>query len=184
MGIAFSDGVPSPFLTKDENFVVVKNPVSSTEPGATVRIDLATHANAPIGSNEEITVDFSGPSADTDFILPSTIATSRIKIRSVETFDPADVLVQGERVVLTVPDGKQVEKGDFTISFSQLARIKNPFVAGNRTITVSSFVPGFQDDEITAVIRRMTTVSPSEAPRGAEFTLQGKGLPEGNCNNF
>lgn len=172
---------------QDENFVVVKNPLSSTEPGATVRIDLATHANVTIGSNEEIAADFSGPSDDTHFILPSTISTSRIKIRpsgGAVAFDPADVLVQGEKVILTVPDARTVPAGDFVISFSQLARIKNPFVAGNRVITVSSFESGFRDDEITAVIRRSTTIDPSEGPRGTEFTLQGKGYQKGTVTIF
>ena len=140
-----------------ENFVVVKNPVSSTEPGATVRVELATYANVPISSNEEIIVDFSGPSDDTHFILPSTISTSRIKIRPSEgeAFDPADVLVQGERVILTIPNDEEVEQGDFTISFSQLARIKNPFVAGNRVITVSSFAPGFSPNPPNGVGRAL-----------------------------
>ena len=175
---------PQTFPAEDENFVIVKNPVNSTEPGATVRIDLVTYASDEIGSNEEIIVDFSGPSEDTHFILPSTISTSRIKIRSDETFDPADVLVQGERVILTIPDDEEVLEGDFTISFSQLARIKNPFVAGNRVITVSSFAPGFRDDEITAVIRRTTTIDPSEGLRGTEFTLEGKGYQLGTVTVF
>ena len=132
-------------------------------------------------------MDFSGPSDDTHFILPSTISTSRIKTRpsgDTAAFDPADVLVQGERVILTIPDGKEVLPGDFVISFSQLARIKNPFVAGNRVITVSSFVPGFLDDEITAVIRRSTTSDPLEGPRGTEFTLKGKGYQKGTVTIF
>ena len=148
---------------------------------------LATHANVTIGSNEEIAADFSGPSDDTHFILPSTISTSRIKIRpsgGAVAFDPADVLVQGEKVILTVPDARTVPAGDFVISFSQLARIKNPFVAGNRVITVSSFESGFRDDEITAVIRRSTTIDPSEGPRGTEFTLQGKGYQKGTVTIF
>ena len=170
---------------KDENFVVVKNPVSSTVPGTVVRIDLETYANVEIPSNEEITVDFSGPSADTGFILPSTISTSRIKIRSAgETFDPADVLVQGEKVTLTVPDDENVAKGDFAISFSQLARIRTPYSAGNRVITVSSFAPNFDEDKITAVIRRTTTVNPLEGPRGSEFTLSGKGYAAGTVTIF
>ena len=74
--------------------------------------------------------------------------------------------------------------GDFTISISQLARIRNPFAAGNRVITVSTFVPGCEQDEITAVIRRTTTVSPLEGPRGSRFTLQGKGYAPGTVTVF
>ena len=173
----------------DENFVVVKNPVSSTVPGETVRLELATYASAAIGSNEEITVDFSGPSDDTGFILPTSIATSRVKIRhpmgnSAVSFDPADVLVQGERVFLTIPDNQTVPEGEFTISFNQFARIKNPYSAGNVAITVSSFVPGFLDDEITAIIRRTTTIEPEEGTRGSEFTLEGKGYAPGTVTIF
>ena len=164
---------------------MVKNPVSSTVPGTVVRIDLETYANVEIPSNEEITVDFSGPSADTGFILPSTISTSRIKIRSGnKTFGPADVLIQGERVTLTVPDDEIVAIGDFAISFSQLARIRTPYSAGNRVITVSSFAHNFDEDKITAVIRRTTTVSPQEGPRGSEFTLSGKGYAAGTVTVF
>ena len=81
------------FLAPDKNIVVVKNPVSSTVPGATVRMELETYANEEIGSNEEIVVDFSGPSDDASFGLLTTITPSCIKIRSKTTFDPADVLV-------------------------------------------------------------------------------------------
>ncbi len=169
----------------DENIVAVKNPISSTVPGTAVRIELETYANVVISANEEITLDFSGPSAGTGFLMPTTITPSRIKIRSAgETFDPADVLVQGERVTLTVPDDEQVAVGDFAISISQLARIRTPYSAGNRVITVSSFAPHFEDDEITAVIRRTTTVEPLEGPRGSEFTLEGKGYAPGTVTIF
>ena len=183
-----NNGLPERPAT-DENFVAVKNPVSSTVPGETVRVELATYASATLGSNEEITVDFSGPSADTGFILPTSIATSRIKIRhprgnTAVSFDPADVLVQGERVLLTIPDTQTVPEGEFTISFNQIARIKNPYSAGNVVITVSSFVPGFLDDEITAVIRRTTTIDPEEGTRGSEFTLEGKGYAPGTVTIF
>ncbi len=174
----------------DENIVVVNNPVSSTVPGATVRVELATYAEVSITSPEEITVDFSGPSEDSQFSIPTTITDTRITIRSApsgettSTFSPSDVLVQGAKVTLTIPETKTVAKGDYTISFSQLARIKNPFAAGNRIITVSSFVPGDEEDEITAVIRRTTTISPLEGPRGSEFTLQGKGYAQGTVTVF
>ena len=174
---------------EDKNYVVVKNPISSTVPGATVRIDLQSYANVPIPSNEEIVIDFSGPSEDASFGLPTTIAKTRIKIRSKEddrtiTFDPADVLVQGDKVTLTVPEEKEVAEGDFSISISQLARIKNPFAAGNRVINVSSFARDYKEDEITAVIRRTTTVRPVEGPRGSEFTLEGKGYAQGTVTVF
>lgn len=82
---------------EDKNIVVVKNPVSSTVPNARVRVELVTRAEAPISGSEEITVDFSGPSADSEFNLPSTITKTRITIRpdGESSFSPSDVLVQG-----------------------------------------------------------------------------------------
>ena len=174
----------------DKNFVVVNNPVSTTEPGAAVRIDLATHASHKLEGNEEIVVDFSGPSSDTHFILPESIKSSHVRIRSANTFSPADVLVQGQRVILTIPtiptipEDNAVEAGDFIISFSQVAGIKNPLVAGHRIITVSSFLPHYEPDEVTAVIRRTTTIDPDEGPRGSEFTLEGKGYQKGTVTIF
>ena len=87
----------------------MKNPVSSTVPGATVRIELESHALRRLGATRNSDRLF-GPSEDASFGLPTTIATSRIKIRSEQTFDPADVLVQGERVTLTIPDDKVVAR--------------------------------------------------------------------------
>ena len=185
IGITFlGESGDSEHVAADKNVVVVKNPVSSTVPGATVRMELKTHANIKIGSNEEIVVDFSGPSEDASFDLPSTITPSRIKIRSNETFDPADVLVQGDQVTLTIPGGKTVDAGDYTISISQLARIKNPFAAGTPKIKIRAIMPDFEEDVITAVILRTTTVSPAAGPRGSQFTLQGKGYASGTVTVF
>ena len=175
----------------DKNFIVVKNPVSSPVPGDRVRIVLATYANVDIAGNEEITVDFSGPSADSEFILPSTITTRLVTIRTTDnegkslTFSPSDVLVLGTSVILTVPEDRLVKMGDYTIEFSQSARIRNPYSAGNPKIKVSSTAPGDEEvDEITAVILRTTTVSPAQGPRGSEFTLSGKGYAKGTVTVF
>ena len=59
--ITFLDSGGQSAVATDKNIVVVKNPVSSTVPGATVRMELETYANLEIGSNEEIILDFSGP---------------------------------------------------------------------------------------------------------------------------
>ena len=179
-----ADGGMAPVVSEDRNIVVVNNPISSTVPGATVRMELHTYANMEIGSNEEIVLDFSGPSEDASFGMPATISPSRIKIRSQDTFDPADVLVQGGRVTLTMPDDKIVTPGEFTISISQLASIRNPFAAGTRVIRISTFVPHYEPDEIIAVIRRTTTISPLEGTRGSRFKLQGKGYAPGTVTVF
>ena len=49
---------------------------------------------------------------------------------------------------------------------------------------MTTFVPDYEPDEITAVIRRTTSVSPLEGPRGSEFTLEGKGYAQGTVTVF
>ena len=116
----------------DENIIVVKNPISSTVPGAAVRVDLFTYAEAVIGPGQEITVDFSGPSADSEFVVPASIATSRITIAPNvgASFSPSDVLVQGARVILTIPTGttppRSVPVGEYEIRFSQSSPHQEP----------------------------------------------------------
>lgn len=195
--IAFIDstatgpGAPAP----DNNFIVVKNPLSSTVPSAAVRVDLVTYAEANIGPSEEIVVDFSGPSDDAEFVVPARISTNRVTISYTDAgpsnpFSPSDVRVQGAKVTLTIPTGtstapagKRIPMGEYTITFRESAGIKNPFAAGNRVIKVSSSV-GDLDDEITAVIRRSTEISPEEGPRGSEFTLDGRGYPKGTVTIY
>ncbi len=173
----------------DANVVVVKNPISSSVPNTTVRIELATYAEAAIGPNQEITVDFSGPSADSEFVVPASITTSRISIRPAgeSSFNPSDVLIQGARVILTIPSGtspKSVPAGEYEIRFSQLARIRSPFAAGNQVIGVSSSVSEDEPDEITAVIKRTTTIDIPGGPRGTPFTLEGKGYARGTVTVY
>lgn len=191
--LIFVDGDdPSPsgqIQAEDRNLVVVNNPLSSTVPGATVRVVLATRAEADIKTTDEIVVDFSGPSAESGFNVPSSIATSRIQVRhSRGTFNPAEVQVQGERVIFSVPSGTGDQpitvSGDYSITFSNLARIRNPFSAGIKTIRVSSFVPGDIEDIIEAVVRRTTTIAPNEGARGSEFMLEGKGYAPGTVTIF
>ena len=187
-----NDGSPSrpPVEVSGQNVVVVKNPISSSVPSATVRVDLFTYAEDVIGPGQEITVDFSGPSADSEFVVPTSISASRVTIDPERgaSFNPSDILVQGARVILTIPTGttptRQVPKGEYEIRFSQLARIRNPFAAGNQVITVSSTAPGDEPDEITAVIKRTTTIEPLEGPRGTEFELEGKGYARGTVTVY
>ena len=173
----------------NNNIVVVKNPISSTVPNATVRVELVAHAEADIGSSEEIVVDFSGPSADSEFSVPASISNTRVTIRpqNRSAFNPSEILVQGAKVTLTVPSGsspRSIPKGEYTITFSNLARIRNPFTAGIRDIKVSSFVQGDLEDVIKAVIRRTTTIDPLEGPRGTEFELEGKGYARGTVTVY
>ena len=172
----------------DENCVVVRNPVSSTVPGEAVRVELHTHSNDEIHSNEEIVVDFSGPTDDASFNVPETIDQKNVQIgHGGRTHNPSSVVVQGKRVVLTVPadgsDSLEIQ-GDYTITFNQSAGIKNPLTSGNRIISVSSLAHGEDVDEITAVIRRTTTVDPEEGTRGSTFTLEGRGYADGTVTVF
>ena len=173
----------------DKNYVVVKNPISSTVPSATVRVELETHTREFIRSTDEIVVDFSGPFADPGFSLPSSMVASSIQVdydpmdgEYKKRFTPSDVQIQGEMVTFSVPvdkDGNEIAfSGDYKITFKSLARIKNPFSAGIKTIKVSSFVSD-EVDTIEAIVRRTTTVSPPGGPRESEFTLEGKGYAAG-----
>ena len=191
--ITFVDGGGSQsYIAKDENIVVVENPISSDVPSATVRIVLVTYAEAEIGSSQEITVDFSGPSGDSEFIVPASISNTRVTIlpERENSFNPSEILVQGARVTLTIPPqtsttpARRIPQGEYTITFSQSANIRNPYSAGNRIIEVSSTAPGDAEDEITAVIRRTTTVKPLEGPRGSEFTLEGRGYAKGTVTVY
>ena len=193
--ITFVDTDPDPDLetpTDDQNIIVVKNPIDSTGPGDQVRIVLVTYADAEIGPGEEITVDFSGPSADSEFVVPSNVSNTHITIDpSVgDSFNPSGgVLVQGARVILTIPTAdtttRRVPRGEYEISFSKSAGIENPSAAGNPVIKVSSTASGDEEeDKITAVIRRTTTIDTLEGPRGTEFILTGRGYPKGTVTVY
>ena len=195
VNLAFVDTTKTSMPAGDKNYVVVRNPISSTVPGATVQLELATDTRGLIRSTDEIVVDFSGPSADSGFSVPSSMAASRIQVdydyvdgEYKKRFNPSDVQVLGERVIFSVPrevDDKTIaiNNEDYKITFKSLARIKNPFSAGIKTIKVSSFVSD-EVDTIEAAVRRTTTVSPREGPRGSEFTLEGKGYAAGTVTVY
>ena len=178
----------------DDNIIVVENPISSTVPSKAVSVDLVTYADADIGPSEEIVVDFSGDSPDSEFVVPASISnTTTIWIDpegSTPGFNPSDVRVQGAKVTLTIPTattsnprGGNIPDGEYTITFREPTGIKNPYSAGNRIIKVSSTASDYEDD-ITAVIRRSTDIIPEEGPRGSEFTLDGRGYPEGTVTIY
>ena len=177
-------------IAEDDNRVVVKNPVSSPVPNERVQVRLVANAEARIGPGEDIVVDFEGPSEDSQFFVPPSISNSRVTITpdGAASFNPSGVLVQGNKVTLTVPTGtttlREIPAGEFTIVFSNIANIRNPFAAGPQIIEVSSSVEGDLPDEITAVIKRTTTIDPDEGPRGSEFTLQGKGYAKGTVTIY
>ena len=193
--VTFVDRAPeqpkAKFVDDERNIVVVKNPVSSSVPSTRVRVELVTYAEANIGSSEEILVDFSGPSADSEFTVPANITNTRVTIQpdGRSSFNPSEVLVQGARIALIVPAGtspKEIPEGEFTIVFSNLAGIRNPSSAGNRVIRVSSSVDGDLPDEITAVISRRitTTIDPVAGPRGTRIRLEGRGYARGTVTIY
>ena len=91
-------------------------------------------------------MDFSAPSADSEFDIPLSISTTSVRIypEGLEKnyFNPSDILVQGDRVTLTIPpttpDARatpQIIGGDdYAIQFQPGAGIRNPYAAGNRVI--------------------------------------------------
>ena len=188
-------GDPAP----DNNFIAVKNPIDSTVPNVEVRVELVTYAQASIGPSQEITVDFSGDSADSEFIVPATLPTDWVTISYTnpggsDTFSvpSSHIRVQGAKVTLAIPtsttqypQGKTIPPGEYTITFT---RLTTPYSAGNRIIEVSS--TAFDDeDEITAVIRKTTTIKikgieANEGPRGTEFILEGKGYAKGTVTVY
>ena len=93
-------------------------------------------------------------------------------------------------MTLTIPAGtsttpaREIPPGEYTITFSNLAGIKNPYSAGNRVIKVLSYIEGDGRDEITAVIKRSTKITPEEGPRGSEFTLDGRGYAKGTVTIY
>ena len=162
--------------------------ISSTEPGAAVAIRLSATAGALIDAGDKITVDFSGPSVGLGFILPKStvpkpkpIATDKVSIKldNGTMLDPSDVLVQGERVILTVPE---IPSGEYTITFTKAAGIKNPYHAGTWAIAVDD---GDAEPNInTVVIRKMTTIAPQGGAGGDTFNISGKGYPAGTVTIF
>ena len=181
----------------DKNIIVVKNPVSSTVPGAArVQVTLVTNTRVQLSSSDEITVDFSGPSADSEFVVPSSIRTTTVRVYpqglKENYFNPSNILVQGERVTLTIPsttpstraDPRITGGSDYAIQFLPGANIGNPYAAGNPKIKVSSSVDRGTIDDITAVIRRTATIDPLVGPRGTEFTLKGGGYADGTVTIF
>ena len=195
VGITFIDststGPGEPAL--DNNIVVVKNPLSSTIPrAARVRVTLVTNTSVRLGSSDEITVDFSGDSDDSEFVIPASISNTSVNIYpgglTGNYFNPSSILVQGNKVTLlippTIPDGRadpEIAQGaDYAIRFLPAAGIGNPYAAGNLVIKVSSSEDRETVDRITAVIRRTTTIDTLEGPRGTEFILEGKGYPKGH----
>ena len=182
------EGLPDVQAT-ELHLVSVRNPVSSTVPGEEVRVELHTYAQSPIHANEEIAVDFAGPSEETSFTVPDDIDAKNVTIawEGQRPTNPSSVLVQGRRIIITVPpddDGTAEITGDYAITFRERAGIRNPRAAGNRIISVFTLARPNILDEITAVIRRATTMTPPKGPRGSTFTLEGKGYADGTVTIF
>ena len=205
VGITFIGSTANePQRALDNNIVVVKNPLSSTVPSATrVQVTLVTETRVELDSSDEITVDFTSPSPDSEFVIPPSISTTTVRIYpdglGEGYFNPSSILIQGDRVTLTIPSTTPdtrakppIDKdAEYAIQFQPGARIGNPYAAGNRVIKVSSSVDRETTDEITAVIRRTTFFKTPEGPRdtlegprGTEFILEGRGYPKGTVTVY
>ena len=181
----------SPVYHPDEHyFVIVRNPVSSNVPDDKVRLDLDTVADAPINGNQDIVVNFAGPTEDTSFTLPETIDEKNVTLswKGQSPVSAGAVSVETGRVIITVPAGPEddptVIEGPYTITFKERAGIRNPKAAGNRIISVHVAARPDQVHDIIAVIRRTTTADPPKGPRGTTFTLEGKGYADGTVTIF
>ena len=183
------DGPLPPYRAQEHHFIAVRNPVSSTVPGATVRVELHTRAESALHGNEDIVVDFAGPTADTSFTLPESIDEKNVTVdwAGKSPKIATTVLVQGGKVIITVPqdDNEPTEiTGNYVIAFKERAKIRNPLAAGNRIISVYPASRPHQVHEIIAVIRRTTTTDPPKGPRGRPLTLEGKGYADGTVTIF
>ena len=177
-----------------------------TTAGATAQHTVTVSGNGTqqaIGVGGTITVTF-----DSKFTVPSSIASSAIKMKSdsisagsgvgtANQLVPAGaVTVSGRAITITVPDmdpqtaaaslGDNGIAGDavITIIFTQAAGINNPklaVAANTRTVTVKSSA---DTDAVTStsssLVASSVTFSPSTAARGATINVTGKGFTA-NC---
>ena len=189
--VQYEDGQePLPkYQSGDHHFLAVRNPLSTTVPGDRVRIELHTRSDTTLHGNEDVVVDFSGPTADTSFTLPESIDERNVTIawdgRSPK--NATTVVVQGGRVTITIPqddDNPTEIDGNYIIAFKENAKIENPKAAGNRIISVYPASRPSRAHEIIAVVRRATTLEPARGPRGTAMTLEGKGYADGTVTIF
>ena len=185
-----SEEVSPEYRPQEHYFVIIRNPVSNSVPGNRARLDLDTVADAPVNGNQDIIVNFAGPTEDTSFTLPSEIDEKNITL-SWEGRSPVNASaasVGTGTVTITVPPGPEdrptVIEGPYTITFKERAGIENPKAAGNRIISVHAAARPDVVHDIIAVIRRTTTADPPKGPRGTSFTLEGKGYADGTVTVF
>ena len=179
---AAATGGPNQPEAKPETQPGIK--LSSQEPGAAVQITIAASAAVAIEPNQDITVDLGA------FSVPWTIADSAINISS-DAFDgsPSNVLVNGNRVTMTVPNVKangddQIESvmGNYTIRIKQSAGIRNAASGGEKTVRWVENSPNSDaaaNKEAKATIQRVINLSMTHGTRGTMTTATFKGFSNG-----
>ena len=167
--------------------------ISSTTPGAPVRIDVSAFAENLISRGEDITVELK------DFGVPSSIPESSILITgTVGTLSnptpylgpPEVVTVSGKKITMSLASRYQggADAGSigapsrYTITFKQSAGITNPTTRGNKGIEVADLDP--VDGYTTVNIKSKITLSSDFGARGMPVTVTGKGLGTGGATAF
>ena len=154
--------------------------ISTSTPGADVRVEISTGTSAMIRGGEDITVTLE------DFGIPGTIDESDIIIQTQRNTNPADVSVDGDDITLSLPTtiGDTVEqyninRGAYSIIFKQGAGLTNPTSGGGKDITVSD--GDSADHEMTVTIESSVSVKPSFVASGDDATVTAKGLEDGTA---
>ena len=156
--------------------------LSTTSPGADVRVEISTRAMMEIPGGDDIDVTLSG------FGIPDTIDESDVRIEggSASNVNPSDVSVSGSKVTISLPttDARDMDynipaETDYSIIFKQGAGLTNPTSGGTKDITVSDM----DDDnhEMTVTIKSSVSVKPSFVNRGDDATVTAKGLEDGTA---
>jgi len=156
--------------------------LSTTTPGADVRVEISTRAMMKIPGGDDIAVTLEG------FGIPDTIDESDVRIEggSANNVNPSDVSVSGSKVTISLPttDARDMDynipaETDYTIVFKQGAGLTNPTSGGTKDITVSDM----DDDnhEMTVTIKSSVSVKPSFVARGGDATVTAKGLEDGTA---
>ena len=159
--------------------------ISSCEPGAPVRIDLADTATAEIAVNQDIVVELNANPLR-KFSVPSTLSESGVLIVvGGNASIPQEVSVGANNVInITLADSNPATVAPepitagaaYSIVFKQSAGITNPAGAGSAAIKITG---GGSSDTHGVAIQRVIKVDTVSGKRGAESTATLKGFSNG-----
>ena len=131
-----------------------------------------------------------------DFGLPGSITRRAIYIRPDGSgyADPQSVTVDGDKLILSLPDFDQTTQAtdadadkinageSVTVIIEQSANIRTPTEGGNYPAVISG--PGPDLTTWDLAIRRIIKLSAQEGPRGAQVTATGRGFKNGTSLSF